>query len=519
MQTGQPSSADKAARGSVITRVPPWILAFLLTGCPLDPIAGTGGGAATTTTTTTFATTTSMTFTVTAGCSAGMDTTGEKDCDDGNPCTVDTCDDGVCSYAFAPEGTPCPDFSACNGDETCGADGVCQAGTPKDVSDGDDCTIDACDPKTGEVTHTKGPACGEWEETPVEGAPLARTNHTAVWTGSRMIVWGGEVSVQADPIGVTSTGALYDPAAKTWTPMSTEGAPAPRHSHTAVWTGDKMIVWGGYGEGAFKNTGGVYDAATDTWAALPTAGAPQARNQHRAVWTGSEMIVWGGLNQVALGTGARYDLAADTWTATPQGLSQRFNHSAVWTGDKMIVWGGNDYFDWHHDGRLFDPATGWGAQTTLVDAPDRREGQTTLWTGTEMIVWGGFDGGIRLNTGGVLDPAAGAGGTWSEITTDGAPLGREKHVGVWTGSQMMVWGGCGKVGNQDSCASPSPPFGDGGFWTPGPDGGTWTPIEAGKVTAARVNAAAVWAGDRVIVWGGKAGLTGKLLDTGAQSVP
>ncbi len=502
----------------MIARVPPWILAFLLTGCPLDPASmGTGGGGTTTSiTTTSITTTTSMTFTATAGCSAAME---EKECDDGNPCTVDTCEDGICSYEFAPEGTACPDFSACNGDETCGADGICKAGTPKDVSDGDDCTVDACDPQTGEVTHTTSPACAAWEETPVTGAPLARTNHTAVWTGSKMIVWGGEVSVQVDPAGVTSTGALYDPAAKTWTPMSTTGAPPPRHSHSAVWTGSKMIVWGGYGDTAFESTGGVYDPATDSWTALSTAGAPQARNQHRAVWTGSQMIVWGGLNQVALGTGARYDLAADTWTNMPQGASPRFNHSAVWTGSKMIVWGGNDYFDWHQDGRLFDPAAGWGEQTTLTDTPDRREGQTTLWTGTEMIVWGGFDGGIRLNTGGVLDPATGTGGTWSPITVTGAPLGREKHVGVWTGSQMMVWGGCGKLGNEDSCASPSPPFGDGGFWTPGADGGTWTPIPEGEVTTARVNATAVWTGDRVIVWGGKAGLTGKLLDTGAQSVP
>src|SRR4029079_11787887 len=34
---------------------------------------------------------------------------------------------------------------------------------------------------------------------------------------------------------------------ETWTTMSTINAPAPRASHTAVWTGSEMIVWGGYG--------------------------------------------------------------------------------------------------------------------------------------------------------------------------------------------------------------------------------------------------------------------------------
>ncbi len=42
---------------------------------------------------------------------------------------------------------------------------------------------------------------------------------------------------------------------ETWTATSTTNAPAARASHTAVWTGSEMIVWGGYG-GSYFNTGG-----------------------------------------------------------------------------------------------------------------------------------------------------------------------------------------------------------------------------------------------------------------------
>ena len=35
----------------------------------------------------------------------------------------------------------------------------------------------------------------------------------------------------------------------TWTATSTAGAPAARERHTAVWTGSEMIVWGGWGNG------------------------------------------------------------------------------------------------------------------------------------------------------------------------------------------------------------------------------------------------------------------------------
>jgi len=471
----------------------------VLTGCPLSPLDFTGG-------TSTSSGTGTSTATLT-GCGG----TPEKDCDDGNPCTLDTCEDGECVYEAAPSGTACPDANTCNGAETCDGNGVCGAGTPLVVDDGDNCTLDLCDPKTGEETHPLSPACEPWEPTAAAGAPTPRTNHTAVWTGSQMIVWGGEVAVAEDPAGVTATGARYDPASKTWTPMSTVNAPPPRHSHSAVWTGSKMIVWGGYGAVEHEITGGVYDPASDLWTPVTTVNAPSGRVQHRSVWIGSEMLVWGGLKGSALSTGARYAPAADTWTALPQGLSPRFDHSVIWAETRMIVWGGNDLFDWHQDGAFFDPATGWAEATSLTNVPERRQGHVTLWTGTQMIVWGGFDGGDSLDTGGVFDPAPANGGAWTEITTTGAPQGREKLVGLWTGAQLMVWGGCG--GN--SCFTT---FGDGGFWTPGPNGGTWTPVPEGKITTPRINATAVWTGTQAIVWGGKAGFTGKLFDTGAQSV-
>ena len=61
-----------------------------------------------------------------------------------------------------------------------------------------------------------------------------------------MIVWGGWLT-RWPPI---DTGARYDPATDSWTPISIVGAPSPRRSHSAVWTGQQMIVWGGYYFGA-----------------------------------------------------------------------------------------------------------------------------------------------------------------------------------------------------------------------------------------------------------------------------
>ena len=68
--------------------------------------------------------------------------------------------------------------------------------------------------------------------------------------------------------------------------------------HTAVWTGNEMIVWGGTGELSVTDAGGRYNPGTDSW--VPTSAAPASRNSHSAVWTGSEMIVWGGFHDGTL---------------------------------------------------------------------------------------------------------------------------------------------------------------------------------------------------------------------------
>src|SRR5690606_12490192 len=100
------------------------------------------------------------------------------------------------------------------------------------------------------------------------------------------------------------------PVNDTWTPISTNGAPAARYWHQAVWTGTHMIVWGGntgIGQTVVTNTGGLYDPVTDTWTAMSTSGA-QSRQEFAAVWTGSQMLVWGHRSGVGI-----YSPLTNTW--------------------------------------------------------------------------------------------------------------------------------------------------------------------------------------------------------------
>jgi subtilisin family serine protease len=70
-------------------------------------------------------------------------------CDDGDPCTADTCDpQGGCTHTTVADGTSCADQDLCNGAETCQG-GTCTPGAPLVCDDGDPCTIDGCDPSVG----------------------------------------------------------------------------------------------------------------------------------------------------------------------------------------------------------------------------------------------------------------------------------------------------------------------------------------------------------------------------------
>ncbi|MFZ5799262.1 MAG: Kelch repeat-containing protein [Thermodesulfobacteriota bacterium] len=326
-----------------------------------------------------------------------------------------------------------------------------------------------------------------WTPTSTAGAPDARSLHAAVWTGSEMIIWGGN--------NVT-TGGRYDPVFDSWTPTSTAGAPTGRSYATVVWTGTEMVIWGGWTytpTSTYLNTGGRYNPATNSWTATTTGGAPAGRRYHTAVWSGTEMIVWGGESNVSpyyLNTGGRYNPAANSWTATATtgAPSGRTFHTAVWTGTEMIVWGGGPSYA-NIAGRYNPAGNSWTA-ATATGAPSGRTYHTAVWTGTEMIVWGGSDGigGNFLNTGGRYDPAA---DSWTAPTTTSAPTGRNYPTAVWTGTEMIIWGGM----------VPTPTgTNTGGHYDPGTD--SWFATTATDAPAARYWHSAIWTGSEMIVWGG-----------------
>ena len=343
-------------------------------------------------------------------------------------------------------------------------------------------------PTIATALKPEGTCFDAWGATSTTNAPDARVGHTAVWTGSEMIVWGGYGTQNF----FLNTGGRYNPTTDTWTPTDFINAPTPRDYHAAVWTGSEMIVWGGVNSTGYLNSGGRYNPGTDSWAATSTTNAPETREAPTAVWTGSEMIVWGGVAANFLNTGGRYNPNTDGWTATSTTNAPigRASHTAVWTGTEMIVWGGyywDGNYHYFQSGGRYNPGTDSWVATSTTDAPEARGFHTAVWTGSEMIVWGGYDGSSYWNSGGRYNPGT---DSWTATSTTNAPVARELHTAVWTGSEMIVWGGTDVNNNVRT----------GGRYDSGAD--SWMATTTTNAPSARSYHTAVWTGSEMIVWGG-----------------
>jgi hypothetical protein len=280
---------------------------------------------------------------------------------------------------------------------------------------------------------------------------------TAVWTGDEILLWGGGFSYKSHD--VESAGAAFELQSGTLRALP----PAPVRSrwwHSAVWTGNEMIVWGGACGRHECRDGAAYNPQTDSWRRI--ADAPVPGYAHTTIWTGEEMIVWGGSDDYEsegthgfprsfINEGAAYDPATDTWRMLePSPVEPRGWHTAVWTGEEMIVWGGvrSPCTTAPCDtvaamAGTYDPDTGIWREIPDGPLPGRVD-HTAVWTGQNMIVWGGSPpgGGLGYNDGAVYDPAH---DRWSELPD--APISdRYRHAALWNGDAMVIWGGQGGSG-------------------------------------------------------------------------
>jgi hypothetical protein len=273
-------------------------------------------------------------------------------------------------------------------------------------------------------------------------APSPRFAHSAVSTGSAMIVFGGR-----DSSTVLGDGKKLTFSPQSWSAISAQGAPSARSGHSAVWTGTEMIVWGGVdSQGNTLNEGAAYNPTADTWRAISNVGAPMSRANHRAEIVGGRMVVFGGLWSsttsipAELYNGGIYDIATDSWAtfgslgsgsgATPTLVCANVAEALIWglPGTNQGV-------------TLSMPSQSFGYLSTL-NAPTVRAGHSATWTGKYMVIFGGEAAGL-LNDGAAYSPTTDA---WITNAT-GAPQARKNHKAIWVGHQVLIFGGEGLNGS------------------------------------------------------------------------
>lgn len=333
------------------------------------------------------------------------------------------------------------------------------------------------------------PAPG-WTAGATAGAPLPRYDHTGVWTGQSLLVWGGVLG-SGSP---SSAGAAYEAAQDQWSPLPDADAPAPRRGHTAVWSGDAMLIWGGFGAG-YLRSGGEFAPASPLWRELPIQGAPAGREGHVGVWTGSRMLIWGGRDAAGLlGDGGLYDPVGRVWSGLPEAGAPeaRVEAAAAWAGSRFLVWGGLGVNGELASGGILaftgGSTPGAWVPMTSVGSPTPRSGHTAVWTGQRLLIWGGQAGGALLGDGAAFDPAA---NSWQALPSTGAPTPRSGHLAVWTGTEMLVFGGETAGGTTATGAAYDPVT------------GTWRSLSMNGGPLARSGAEGAWSGSGLIVFGGR----------------
>lgn len=259
----------------------------------------------------------------------------------------------------------------------------------------------------------------------------------------------------------------FSPATNSWTSYPVEG----NRCRYGVWTGTEVLGWNGY-DTIFK-----YDPVSHTLTRLRHPPVLSMRIGFSVVWTGTEMIVWGGkapASETYYATGAAFNPATNSWTLlSPTSFPGRAWHSAIWTGTQMVIHGGESSVSTtillqnSHD--IFSPpyekeydsfqvfrstirytrsTNTWGNPINQFTARSRH---SAVWTGTEMIVYGGlgytyvfdydFYGNLTMYEIVVFNSGFRQNFSTNTSVSFTGTRSRYQHTAVWEGNDMRLIGG------------------------------------------------------------------------------
>lgn len=305
---------------------------------------------------------------------------------------------------------------------------------------------------------------------PPEGIGTASAR---AWTGSTLFLWGGVKgssfpASHGSPEEDSALGGVLDVAKGTWRPVARDGAPTARSNPMAVWTGSVFFVWGGTskegGSGrqcdhghvgiesgcVYHTDGAIYDPLQDRWHSVPAIAGGSAREggpvdgaapllvQPEILWTGRVVLLWepGSTSTVMY----VYDPFACRWRAplvTPASLGRDAGMSA---GRAVFLSPGDSYMldvDQGTFSRITPPEEirgCWNDNQLMRFEPSRVIALAPALCNQGTLAVSAFDPGKNTWKTAVLPPVP------IPATIPGA-RGPFNGSLVWTGEHLVAWGG------------------------------------------------------------------------------
>jgi Galactose oxidase, central domain len=340
--------------------------------------------------------------------------------------------------------------------------------------------------QSGVVTQPPGPM--GWRRLPA-GPLEPRVGEATVWTGRKLIVWGGAPPSEGD--AAFADGASYDTRTGRWHRIA-QSPLQGRFYAAAVWTGQEMIITGGapYPARSLFSDAAAYNPKTNRWRKLP---APPLAGRIRAVavWTGRDVIIWGGSNPDAvppqdsrLLDGAAYNPKMNTWQpiATSRLVTVEPTYG-VWTGRELMIW------RTAAGAAAYNPATNEWQELAPSPVTALGSAEPPVWTGTEFIV-----PGAQLKQ---AVPGAIWGGaynqpenTWRPIAPPPLLLSCGDPISLWTGRVVLSF-----CSANSRARTPLPPI----LASYHPRADQWQTLDPPPAPVEAATGA--WTGKELILWG------------------
>ena len=322
---------------------------------------------------------------------------------------------------------------------------------------------------------------------------------SAFWTGRELILlahspYDPPLSPRRPPDGLA-----YNPATSRWRVLPDPPVqPDESGGGAPVWTGEELLLLPAAG------TPFAYDPDADAWrrlAPLPTGSLSHAADP-APVWTGAEVLVWDGFNidqasgtAIDGGRGAAYNPQTNRWRPLPRSpLSNRTWAIQAWTGQLLLVISGSCGDEGRircQDGAAYDPAANTWTPIPALAGGAIAPEAASAWTGSELIIW---------STTSLDEPIRNTARAYNPHTKrwrtlPPAPITPRRLAGaVWAGDRLLVWGGIRRL--------PGLKFDypdDGAAYHPRSN--RWRPLATAPVPG-RAMPLTVWTGDRAIFIGG-----------------